>query len=293
VGASIGASDRRGGLAHGSRFKWVTMSVHLFPYDLYSSIKFAERLVSYTAPSIHRSGHLVPLAVMLPVVRPIQTPPPDFDLTSPLVLGATMRRAKRQLDPSSSLNEPLSVATPRRIPERRGPASPVKSPIVNHQESRQTHLPWDLAVGPRLSAGSFIAESSAKRSRSSSPAPSGRITGLHLSSSNMAAPRIQLHSPLHRSLSSSSILISAPALPLAADVRRSMSTPTIRTKTMLRHVDGVERLGEEMDKVFALVHGRGLGARVGGARRGGSGLRNRVGRDEEEEEAGEGMELDG
>jgi len=72
-----------------------------------------------------------------------------------------------------------------------------------------------------------------------------------------------------------------------------MSTPTIRTKTMLRHVDGVERLGEEMDKVFALVHGGGLGARVGGARRGGSGLRNRVGRDEEEEEAGEGMELDG
>ena len=54
----------------------------------------------------------------------------------------------------------------------------------------------------------------------------------------------------------------------------------------------MERLGEEMDKVFALVHGRGLGARAGGRGRKGSGLRNKVVDEEGNEGGGGDMEVD-
>ena len=64
----------------------------------------------------------------------------------------------------------------------------------------------------------------------------------------------------------------APAFMLPIPIKTGRATEDLQGD------DKVERLGEEMDRVFALLHGRGMGARARGqtGRRAGSGLRHDV-----------------
>ena len=144
--------------------------------------------------------------------------------------------------------------------------------------SRESTPPVPTEIRSYSITDGLCPDSPAKRHRPEIPSPSSSLTGVFLSEDEDPPPPspIPTHSPLRKSFSTAVIpTVPHSVSPLA--MVRSVTTPTTRTKQIHTHIDGVESLGEEMDKVFALVHGRGLRTAGGERRRRESGLRHGMG----------------